>query len=101
MGYEPNRFARSLRRRRTDPIGLMISGLKNPFFVSLLESAEIHILKAGFQTLLEAAPSHLGSFKEHLKLSSWPVDGILMWGSGRLEDYLPQSQDTPFPQSEA
>jgi LacI family transcriptional regulator len=40
LNYQPNRLARSLITGRTDTIGMMISGFRNPFFVQLLESME-------------------------------------------------------------
>lgn len=90
IGYQPNRLARSLGRRRTDTIGLMISGLRNPFFVELAEAAEALLLDAGYQVLLDAAPSRHGTYVRHAKLRGWPVDGVLMWAatSEHLSDYL-------------
>ena len=79
MGYRPNLFARSLGSHRTNTIGLMISGLQNPFFVDLMESAEYHAEEAGYQVLLDSAPSSGGTYRGHAKLRSWPVDGVLMF----------------------
>jgi LacI family transcriptional regulator len=80
LGYRPNRYARSLGRRKTDTIGLLISGLRNPFFVELLESAEHAALAAGFSVLLDTAPSVQGTYKVHAPVrSAWPVDGALVW----------------------
>ncbi|MGI4788185.1 MAG: LacI family DNA-binding transcriptional regulator [Janthinobacterium lividum] len=90
MGYHPNRLAQSIARRRTGTIGLMISGLQNPFFVSLLETAEALLLDSGNQILLDAAPSIAGSYAQHSRLNGWPVDGVLMWAFAEqsLEMYL-------------
>jgi len=79
LGYSPNRLARSLGRRRTDTVGLMVSGLKNPFFVDLAETAEELLMEAGYQVFLDAAPSKHGTYQVHAKLRGWPVDGVLMW----------------------
>lgn len=98
MGYQPNRLAQGIARRRTGTIGLMISGLQNPFFVSLLETAEALLLDSGSQILLDAAPSIAGSYAEHSRLNGWPVDGVLMWAFAEqsLEMYLgTQARDTP------
>lgn len=90
IGYQPNRLARSLGKGRTDTVGLMISGLQNPFFVDVAESAERLLQAAGYQVFLDAAPSRHGTYNRHNKLRGWPVDGVLMWaGPGeRLADYL-------------
>ncbi|MBC8134744.1 MAG: LacI family DNA-binding transcriptional regulator [Fibrella sp.] len=80
LGYRPNRYARSLGRRKTDTIGLLISGLRNPFFVELLENAEHAALSAGLSVLLDTAPSVQGTYKVHAPIrSAWPVDGALVW----------------------
>ncbi len=90
LGYEPNYLARSLGRRRTDTVGLMISGLKNPFFVDIMETAERLAQEAGYQVLLDAAPSIAGTYAMHGKLRNWPVDGILMWAFAhqKLDDFV-------------
>lgn len=90
IGYQPNRLARSLGRRRTDTIGLMISGMQNPFFVDVAEAAERLMLEAQYQVLLDAAPSKRGTYARHAKLRGWPVDGVLMWAEAHdfLSDYL-------------
>ena len=80
LGYRPNPYARSLGRRKTDTIGLLISGLRNPFFVELLENAETAAENAGFSVLLDTAPSVQGTYKTHPPVrSAWPVDGALVW----------------------
>ena len=98
LGYEPNRLARSLGRRRTDTIGLMISGLANPFFAHIMETAEAIAQSHGYQALADSAPSVRGTFGGHGKLRGWPVDGILMWSNGQesATDFLgPSVSETP------
>jgi DNA-binding LacI/PurR family transcriptional regulator len=83
MGYRPNRLARSLGRRKTDTIGLLISGLKNAFFVELLESAETLTLEAGYDVMLDAAPSLHSNHQARGRVrNGWPVDGALVWATG-------------------
>lgn len=79
LGYSPNQFARSLGRRKTDTIGLMVSGIRNPFFAELVETAESLLMAAGYQVFLDCGPSQAGSYGEHVKLRGWPVDGVLIW----------------------
>ncbi len=40
LNYQPNRVARSLRVQRTSIIGLIISDIQNPFFLSLVRAVE-------------------------------------------------------------
>jgi LacI family transcriptional regulator len=72
-------MAQSLSRQRSDTIGLMMSGLRNPFFVGLLEAAEILASKEGYSVLTETGHSADGTYRTHGKLSGWPVDGVIMW----------------------
>lgn len=90
IGYQPNRFAKSLGKGRTDTIGLMVSGLQNPFFASLAEACESALLATGYQVFLDAAPSWGGTYATHNKLRGWPVDGALIWALPKehLADYL-------------
>jgi LacI family transcriptional regulator len=80
LGYRPNRVARSLGRRRSDTIGLLVGGLRNSFFVEILETVESLAREIGYHVLLEAAPSRKGSVVGHIAAQDyWPVDGVLMW----------------------
>jgi DNA-binding LacI/PurR family transcriptional regulator len=97
LGYRPNRMARSLGRRRTDTIGLLISGLRNPFFVELLETAERLAEEAGYEVLLDSAPSVHGTFMGHGKVvGGWPVDGALIWATAyqHAESFLGQQAES-------
>ena len=90
LGYQPNRFARGLNKRRTQTIGLLISGLQNPYFVSLAEEAERQFLAAGYQVILDAAPPLDETYRQPARLRSLPLDGALMQGteSRHVSDYL-------------
>lgn len=94
LGYQPNRFARGLSSKRPGTIGVMLAGLRNPFFVSVLESAEAVAASAGYQALFEAAPYEEDSESlttlHRQKLRGWPVDGVLLWDAPErtLADHL-------------
>ena len=97
LNYAPNNLARSLITGRTETIGLMVSGFRNPFFVELMEVAEGQILQRGYQTMLDPAPSHRGSYFAHGRLKSWPVDGVLMWATAhqKIGDFLGMQSQIP------
>src|SRR5512134_3796750 len=40
LGYEPNRDARRLRARSSNVIGLVISDIQNPYFISVIRGVE-------------------------------------------------------------
>ena len=60
MGYRPNIFARSLLGKKTMTLGLMITGLENPFFVGIAKAMERAMGEAGYQMLLYSTISEPG-----------------------------------------
>jgi len=98
LGYRPNHFARSLITGRTQTIGLMISRLDNPFFVTLMEHAEEMAKAAGYNVLIDADGSVAEEYAVSGRLINWPVDGVLMWtwSDRHLADYIGQrAERTP------
>ncbi len=92
LNYQPNRMARSLGRRKSDTLGMVISDLRNPFYVEMLECAEKLAAEAGYQLLVETHRDLSGRLTG--RLTGWPLDGFLVWAhSGQsLEGFLgPQS----------
>ena len=80
LGYQPNRLARALSRGKTDTIGLMISGFRNPFYVALLEHTEKRLHEAGYQVLIDSSSLQETSEMSG-KLRGWNVDGVLIYSS--------------------
>jgi DNA-binding LacI/PurR family transcriptional regulator len=98
LGYRPNPLARSLGRQRTDTIGLMLSDLRNPFFLEVLELSERMVHDAGYQVLLDVNPAKYSAYHELGKISGWLVDGVLMWATPdvSLSQHLgDRAQDIP------
>jgi len=52
LGYRPNAVARSLVRRRTNVIGVMLSDLHNLFFVEVVDGIEAEALSAQYRALI-------------------------------------------------
>ncbi|MER7081298.1 transcriptional regulator, LacI family [Saccharopolyspora kobensis] len=75
LGYEPNRLAQGLRRRRTMTIGLVLSGFTNSFFFELIaQTAEVG-KEAGYSMLVSGDADPEG---EALRLAGGRiVDGIV------------------------
>jgi LacI family sucrose operon transcriptional repressor len=85
LHYQPNEIARSLLRRRSNIIGLIIPTVEHPFFGELASYIEYFAYQAGYKILL--CNSHLdrNKEKEYVEmLKSHKVDGIIM-GSHTLE----------------
>lgn len=52
LNYQPNAIARSLRRKATHTIGLVISDISNPFFTGLVRGSEDVANKHGYSIIL-------------------------------------------------
>ncbi|MEZ0536369.1 LacI family DNA-binding transcriptional regulator [Caldicellulosiruptoraceae bacterium PP1] len=90
LNYQPNEIARSLYRKKSNFLGLIIPDVSHPFFGELTKHIEYYAYKNGYKLLL--CNSYLDSTKEKdyidmLKRNQ--VDGIIM-GSHTLEtnEYL-------------
>ena len=85
LNYQPNEIARSLLRKHSNIIGLIIPSVGHPFFSELTEKIEFYAYERGFKILL--CNSHLDSNKEQEyidMLRAHKVDGIIM-GSHTLK----------------
>jgi LacI family sucrose operon transcriptional repressor len=90
LNYQPNELARSLFRKKSNIIGLIIPDVSHPFFAQLTNYIEYYAYKAGYKVLL--CNSYQDSLKEREyidMLKRNQVDGIIM-GSHTLEtsEYL-------------
>ena len=98
-GYSQNVVARALARRRTQSLGLAISGLSNPYFTDVIASVESAATDAGHTLLLaETRDDPEQELRVVRALIERRVDGLLLAPSpGAAEFALPYlaTQDTP------
>lgn len=86
LGYVPNQMAKSLFRGKTQLIGVVITGIENPFFTALVGAGETAIAAAGYRRLVDASIPYTALARPEI-LSVWPVDGILMHAAiGRVSE---------------
>lgn len=52
LNYKPNMLARSLRRRETRTIGLLVSDIENPFFTEVARVVETTAYERGYNVIL-------------------------------------------------
>jgi len=79
LGYRSNLVARSLRRNRTDTIGVVVSDLENPIITGILHGLDTSLRQSGFLTLISETQDSSSSFEkilEHLVARS--VDAIVV-----------------------
>ncbi len=85
LNYQPNEIARSLLRKQSNIIGLIIPSVSHPFFAEFANSVEFHAYQSGYKLLL--CNSQLEQVKERDYIEMMKrnrVDGIIM-GSHTLE----------------
>lgn len=81
LGYRPNAAARSLVQQRTHTVGALLSDLRNPWFIDLLDSVRAELTALGLNLFLsevdqlQADSSVLDAFIEAR------VDGLLFLGT--------------------
>ncbi len=90
LNYQPNEIARSLLRKKSNIIGIIVPSVSHPFFGELTEKIEYYAYENGYKILL--CNSHLNSLKEREyvdMLRSHKVDGIIMGSHTlRVDEYL-------------
>jgi LacI family transcriptional regulator len=92
LDYRPSEIARSLKRRSTQTLGLIITDIENPYFPQLVRSVEDAARAAGFTVLLCNAaddPEREASYLD--LLVDRRVDGLIIAASSlgvRHEEWL-------------
>lgn len=90
LNYSPNEMARSLLRKKSNLIGLIIPTVAHPFFAELTNYIEYYAYKLGYKILL--CNSYQDSVKEKeyiMMLKSNQVDGIIMASHTlEIDEYL-------------
>ncbi|GFZ31080.1 LacI family transcriptional regulator [Clostridium zeae] len=90
LSYQPNELARSLFRKKSNIIGLIVPDVSHPFFAKLTSYIEAYAYAAGYKILLCNSYQDSVKEKDYVEmLKRNQVDGIIM-GSHTLEtsDYL-------------
>lgn len=79
LGYVPNSLARSLRSRRTNTIGLIVTDITNPFFTTLARGVEDAANDAGYTVIFCNTDESTAKEEKYLNvLLQKQVDGLLL-----------------------
>ncbi len=85
LNYQPNEIARSLFKKKSGLIGLIIPNVGHPYFAELTQYVELHAYASGFKVIL------CNSYRDGVKENDYidmlrrnQVDGIIM-GSHTLD----------------
>jgi len=91
LHYSPNYIARSLKKRQTNTIALVISDITNPFFTTLARGVEDKASEHGFNTIFCNTDEDPKTEKAYLELMlRRQVDGLLVstCSNGKTLDLL-------------
>jgi LacI family sucrose operon transcriptional repressor len=79
MNYQPNEIARSLSKKRSNIIGLIIPAIAHPFFSELTHHLEKYAFDLGYKMLICNSRMDAQKEKEYIEmLKSNRVDGVIM-----------------------
>lgn len=98
LGYVANGQARSLRRSRTNILGLLISDIRNPFFARLALAAEEEARKSGYMVLYGNANENARTADEIVRVfAQQRVDGFLFSPQGKMTPHIRSFLETGTP----
>jgi LacI family transcriptional regulator len=72
LNYRPRAAARNLATRKTNTVGLLISGIEGDFFAPLLSGIESMTSEAGYDLLISTS-GRLGPRDEFPTSHRWPI----------------------------
>lgn len=79
LKYKPNMLARSLRRRTTNTIGLLVSDVENPYFGEVARAVEAAAYERGYNMIFCNTDENLEKEKLYVDvLFAKQVDGLIM-----------------------
>lgn len=82
IGYRPNAVARSLVRRRSYVIGVMVSDLHNPYFTEVIDGIEAAAREAGYHALFNSGGRTAAGEADAIDtLLQQRTDGVVMAGT--------------------
>jgi DNA-binding LacI/PurR family transcriptional regulator len=86
LGYRPNIVARSLRKKSTNTIGLIVSNIANLFYPEVVRGVEDILLKYNYNLILCNSDEDINKEREYIEvLYSKQVDGIIITPSKSTE----------------
>ncbi|MGN6752866.1 MAG: LacI family DNA-binding transcriptional regulator [Intrasporangium sp.] len=93
LRFTPNRTARSLRRRGSEVIALVIPDIENPFFTSLARGVEDTASQAGLSVVLCNTDEDLDKEARYLRIvMAENVAGVILAPASKRTDIAPLSE---------
>jgi LacI family transcriptional regulator len=89
LNYRPNQLARGLRLKRTHTLGLVAPDLSNPFFASIIKSAQVVAHGLGYSLVVCDTDENVQMEIEHVNLLyNKGVDGMIVLPVGQRNSHL-------------
>jgi LacI family transcriptional regulator len=84
LGYRADVVARSLRKRQTQTVGVVVTDLGNPVFAPVLRGIETRLEREGFITLITETQDDDARFRRAIeRLLDWRVDALIISAARR------------------
>lgn len=88
LGYAPDAIARSLKKGRTNLIGLILPDITNPFFTEFVRHVERGARKQGYSVLLCDTDEDFEAERAYLRLMrTYRAEGVILLPTGRPKQY--------------
>lgn len=98
LDFKPNELARGLKNDVTHTIGVIISDISNPFFMSIIREIEKKVKQFGYFLLMVSTDDDPEKERQYIKvMREKRVDGIIISSTGKNEDYLKSIQESGLP----
>jgi LacI family transcriptional regulator len=98
LNYQPNAIARSLKKDRTNTIGVVIPDIANPYFMQISKGIEDTVYQSGYNLIFGSGDENSEKERKILKvLFEQRVDAIVLATSGENEDLVNQIREANVP----
>jgi DNA-binding LacI/PurR family transcriptional regulator len=98
LNYEPNPFARSLKVKRSNTIGLVILDLANPFYTAVARGVEDVVREHGYALIIGNSDEEAAKEADYVRLlRARRVDGLLLMPSGERHEAFIKLVRSQFP----
>ncbi|MDQ0243685.1 DNA-binding LacI/PurR family transcriptional regulator [Bacillus fengqiuensis] len=88
LNYKPNAVARSLKKKSTNTVGVIVSNLSNPFYPPLIEGIEDVSFDHNFNVILCNVNEHKRILTYLELMLEKQVDGLLLANIAKAEDLI-------------
>jgi LacI family transcriptional regulator len=97
LGYRPLGVAKSLRRRESRALGLVISDTTSALFAPVARGVEVVAAREGYQVLLVNAETVAAEKEAFAALAAHPVDGLIFMSTSQRQEsrHLTQTDGIP------